>query len=247
MTILTSETDIKKIRESGKVLREIFGWLKGYIKPGLSTAEIDSEIEKQMDKMGGYPAFKGYRGYPAASCISVNEVVVHGIPSEDIVLQDGDIVSIDIGVKKNEFFTDAARTYPVGKIPKDVAKLIRVTEESLYAGIKMAVEGNNLYDISNAIERKVADGGFQEVRMFVGHGIGRNLHEPPEVPNWGEKGKGPKLKKGLLLAIEPMVNMGTRDVEVLSDGWTAVTRDRQLSAHFEHTVIVGEKEAEALT
>jgi len=197
--------------------------------------------------MGGDPAFKGYRGYPSASFISVNEVVVHGIPSDEIEIKDGDIISIDIGVKKNGYYTDAARTFPVGNISKDAARLIKVTEESLFAGIAMAITDNYLYDISNAIEKKVAEHGFQEVRMFVGHGIGKNLHEPPEVPNWGEKGKGPRLKKGLVLAIEPMVNVGTRDVEVLNDGWTAVTRDGKLSAHFEHTIIVGDRKAEALT
>jgi methionyl aminopeptidase len=247
MTVLTNKADIRRARESGKIIKEVFRKAGRMIREGVSTAHIDREIEKMIRKRGGTPAFKGYKGYPAVICASVNEVVVHGIPSEDIILRKGDIVSIDVGVEKNGFYADAAKTFAVGRISKAARKLIDVTKASLDTGIRKAISGNRVSDISNAIQAEIEKAGYQEVRTFVGHGIGRQLHESPEVPNWGEKGKGPRLRKGLLLAIEPMANEGTREVDVLSDGWTAVTRDRKLSAHFEHTVMVGEKGAEILT
>jgi len=247
MTILTDESEIRKVREAGKIIREIFGWIKGRICEGVTTLELDREVEEAIRKCGAEPAFKGYKGYPAAICASVNNVVVHGIPSDRTVLKNGDIISIDIGTKKNGYYADGARTFAVGQISETARKVIRVTEESLLAGIKEAVPGNRISDISNAIESVVRKNGFFEVRAFVGHGIGKNLHESPEIPNWGKKGKGPEIKEGLLLAIEPMVNVGTSDVEVLKDGWTAVTKDGSLSGHFEHTIIVKENGAEALT
>lgn len=247
MTILKNEKEIRKIREAGKVIREIFSYLKKHVKQGVSTALLDREIEKLIRSNGAEPAFKGYKGYPASICASVNEVVVHGIPSEDIILKDGDIIGVDVGVKKNGYFADAARTYTVGKVDDVAARLIEVTRQSLAEGIKQAVSGNRVSDISNAVEMVAKKAGFQEVRAFVGHGIGENLHESPEVPNWGEKGKGPRLEKGLVLAIEPMINAGTRKIKVLSDGWTAVTIDGKLSAHFENTVIVGHKKSEIIT
>ncbi|MCK4852317.1 MAG: type I methionyl aminopeptidase [Candidatus Omnitrophica bacterium] len=248
MTILTDETEIRKIRGSGRIIKEIFDWLKDNIREGISTAALDREIETIIRQKGGEPAFKGYRGYPASSCVSVNEVVVHGIPSDRIILKDGDIVSIDIGVRKNDYFTDAARTFALGGVSEEARKLIRVTEKSLCEGMSKAVVGNSISDISGAIERTIRKSGYQEVRTFVGHGTGRELHESPEIPNWREKGRGStRLKKGLVLAIEPMVNIGTREVRILADGWTAVTKDGKLSAHFEHTVIVGKGKAEALT
>jgi len=247
MTILTDESEIRKVREAGKIIREIFGWIKGRIREGVTTLELDSEVEDAIRRCGAEPAFKGYKGYPAAICASVNNVVVHGIPSDRTVLKNGDIVSIDIGTKKNGYYADGARTFAVGEISETASKVIRVTEESLLAGIKEAVPGNRISDISNAIESVVRRNGFFEVRAFVGHGIGKNLHESPEIPNWGKKGKGPEIKEGLLLAIEPMVNVGTSDVEVLKDGWTAVTKDGSLSGHFEHTIIVKKNGAEALT
>ena len=247
MMVLTSDADIRKIRESGKIVREILVFAKELIKEGTSTAFLDRKIEERIAESNAEPAFKGYKGYPSTICASVNSVVVHGVPSEEVVLKEGDIVSIDVGIKKNGFYADAAATYAVGKIDKEAKRLLEVTEKSLYEGIREAVEGNRVGDISNAVQTVVEKNGFREVRAFVGHGIGTELHEFPEVPNFGEKGKGPRLKEGMLLAIEPMVNAGTRKIKVLEDGWTAVTEDGKLSAHFEHTVMVGRKKAEILT
>ncbi|MFH1552747.1 MAG: type I methionyl aminopeptidase [Candidatus Omnitrophota bacterium] len=247
MTILTNKGDIRKIREAGSIVREIFLRLKKRVRAGISTAALDREVEDIIRRRGAEPAFKGYKGYPAAICASVNEVVVHGIPSEKIVLAEGDIVGIDVGVKKNGFFADAARTFAVGKTNLEANRLIESTRESLWRGIAQAVAGNRVSDISNDIQSVARREGFEEVRAFVGHGIGVHLHESPEVPNWGRKGEGPELKEGLVLAIEPMINIGTRRVKIMPDGWTAVTEDGKLSAHFEDTVIVGRKEAEIIT
>ena len=247
MTILRSESEKRKIREAGNILSGVFDHLAKVARSGVSTAFLDAEVEKIILENDGEPAFKGYKGYPATICASVNEVVVHGIPSEKIVLKDGDIVGIDIGVKKNGFFADAARTYQIGGVSEQAMRLVEVTRMSLDAGIEKAVAGNRVSDISNAIEQVARKSGFKEVRAFVGHGIGKALHEQPEVPNWGGKGKGPVLKEGLLLAIEPMINLGDREVRIMQDGWTAVTADEQLSAHFEDTVIVGKERAEIIT
>jgi methionyl aminopeptidase len=226
-----------------KVLEE----LKTYIKEGLTTKQIEQFVENLIIKMGGIPAFKGYRGYPASACISINEQVVHGIPSEKVFVKEGDIVSVDVGVLYESFYGDAAYTYPVGKISDEAQRLLKVTEEALYKGIAEARVGNRIGDISSAIQRHVESNGFSVVRAFVGHGIGRSLHEEPQIPNFGTKGVGPKLKKGMTLAIEPMVNAGTYGVKILSDGWTAVTEDGSLSAHFEHTIAVTDNEPEILT
>lgn len=247
MTILTNDGDLRKIREAGEVIKKIFSIVSRKVKAGISTAELDSEVERIILEEGAEPAFRGYKGYPAATCASVNEVVVHGIPSRGIVLVEGDIIGIDVGVKKNGYFADAARTYTVGRISEGARRLIEVTKESLAAGIDNAIAGNRISDISNAIQSVAQREGFEEVRAFVGHGIGTHLHEAPEVPNWGKKGKGPELKEGLILAIEPMINAGTRDITILPDGWTAVTADGKLSAHFEDTIIVGTKRAEIIT
>ncbi|MDD5634355.1 MAG: type I methionyl aminopeptidase [Candidatus Omnitrophica bacterium] len=247
MTVVTDKRDIEKIRESGKIIREIFEMIVGKISDGISTAEIDRIVEEFIILRGAKPAFKGYRGFPAATCVSPNEVVVHGIPSKNIILRQGDIVSVDVGVEKNGFFTDAARTFSVGKISEEANALVRATKKALSEGIKAAVAGNRISDISFAVESVAKREGLKEVRMFVGHGIGRQLHEAPEVPNWGEPGRGLVLKEGLLLAIEPMFNIGTREVKIRPDGWTAVTADGELSAHFEDTVIVGKEKAEILT
>ena len=247
MTVLTSESDIRKLRESGEIIREIFIWLEKRVKEGVSTAELDRGVEEIIRERGGEPAFKGYKGYPATICASVNEVVVHGIPSDEVVLKPGDIIGVDVGVRKNGFYTDAARTYSVGEISAEAKHLVKITRECLEKGTEQAVAGNRVSDISHAIETVAKRERLEEVRTFVGHGIGRSLHEPPEVPNWGEKGKGLVLKEGLLLAIEPMINAGTRKINVLEDGWTAVTLDGKLSAHFENTVMVGKKKAEIIT
>ncbi len=247
MTVLTSEKDLKKIRESGKVLKDVFFRLEEIVREGVSTAVLDRQVEEIILEWGAEPAFKGYRGYPASICASVNAVVVHGIPSDDIILADGDIVGIDAGVKKNGYFTDAARTFIVGETSDEARYLIKVTRDCLCEGISQAVEGKRVSDISNAIQSVARKKGLKEVRTFVGHGIGKCLHESPEVPNWGEKGKGPLLKEGLVLALEPMINAGTRNIRVMEDGWTAVTTDGKLSAHFEDTIIVGRKKAEIIT
>ncbi|MBF0252981.1 MAG: type I methionyl aminopeptidase [Candidatus Omnitrophica bacterium] len=247
MTYVTSPLDLEAIRDSGRVLRKIFDKIEGILKPGVSTLEINDQVERWIIEEGAVPAFKGYRGYPSAICASVDEVVVHGIPSKDNKLKNGNIISIDIGVKKNKFYTDAAKTFVIGNISAETKELIHVTKDSLEKGIQKAVAGNRIGDISAAIEKVIAKTRFKEVRSFVGHGVGARLHEDPEVPNWGEAGKGVLLKEGLVLAIEPMVNAGTREVVVLDDGWTAITKDRKVSAHFEHTIIVGKINAEVLT
>ena len=247
MTVLTDKADIKKIRQAGKIIREIFEKIETSAKEGASTLCLDKIAEEVIRKRGALAAFKGYKGYPATICASLNSVVVHGIPSDRVILKAGDIISVDLGLKKDGFFVDAAKTYAVGRIDPKTGKLIEAAEEALAAGIKEAVAGNRVSDISHAIFKTVEKFGFYEVRSFVGHGIGRQLHEEPEVPNWGEPGRGRELKTGLLLAIEPMVNAGTREVKVLGDGWTAVTADGSLSSHFEHTIMVGDNRAEILT
>ncbi|MCK5450328.1 MAG: type I methionyl aminopeptidase [Candidatus Omnitrophica bacterium] len=247
MTILTSTKDMRKIRSSGDVLKKVFSYVEAKIVPGISTLELDRYVEKIIRESDAVPAFKGYKGFPASICASVNEVVVHGIPSDEVVLREGDIISVDVGAKKNGFFTDATRTFSVGKISSEAERLIDVARKCLEAGIEQAIAGSRLSNISHAIEKVAQKAKLKEVRTFVGHGVGKNLHEAPEVPNWGERGKGPVLKEGLVLAIEPMINSGTRDIDIRSDGWTAVTRDGRLSAHFEDTIIVGQKEAEIIT
>ena len=247
MTILRVDEDFNSIRKAGKVVRETLALVESKVKPGVTTAELDAAAEKAIRSLGGEPAFKGYKGYPATICAAVNDVVVHGIPTRKRVLAEGDIVGVDVGARKEGFYADAARTFAVGKVSETAFRLMEVTRESLKKGILQAIEGNRLFDISSAIQTYVNRNGFKEVRAFVGHGIGRQLHEPPEVPNWGVKGRGPILKSGLVLAVEPMVNAGTRDVRVLEDGWTAVTADGELSAHFEETIIIARDEAEIIT
>ncbi|MGC8938528.1 MAG: type I methionyl aminopeptidase [Thermodesulfovibrio sp.] len=247
MIILKSPEEIKKMRQSCRMVAKVLEELKTYIKEGLTTKQIEQFIENLIIKMGGIPAFKGYRGYPASACISINEQVVHGIPSEKVFVKEGDIVSVDVGVLYESFYGDAAYTYPVGKISDEAQRLLKVTEEALYKGIAEARVGNRIGDISSAIQRHVESNGFSVVRAFVGHGIGRSLHEEPQIPNFGTRGVGPKLKKGMTLAIEPMVNAGTYGVKILSDGWTTVTEDGSLSAHFEHTIAVTDNEPEILT
>ncbi|MGB9935174.1 type I methionyl aminopeptidase [Thermodesulfovibrio sp. Kuro-1] len=247
MIILKSPEELKKMRKSCQIVAKVLKELKTYIKEGLTTKQIEQFVENLIIKMGGIPAFKGYRGYPASVCISINEQVVHGIPSEKVFIKEGDLVSVDVGVLCEHFYGDAAYTYPIGKISKEAEKLLKITEEALYKGIAEAMEGKRIGDISHAIQMHVENNGFSVVRAFVGHGIGRSLHEEPQIPNFGTKGIGPMLKKGMTLAIEPMVNAGKHDVKILSDGWTAVTKDGSLSAHFEHTIAITEGEPEILT
>ncbi len=240
MIILKSPREIELIRAGGRILGEAIEMLQDLVKPGVSTKEIDLEVEGLIRKRGARPAFKGYRGFPATVCVSINEEVVHGIPSPHRRLKEGDIVGLDLGCIVDGYYADAAVTLPVGEIAPDVQRLLDVTRESLDKGIAQARPGNRLGDISHTIQGYVEGHGFSVVRAFVGHGIGRALHEDPQIPNFGEAGRGPLLRAGTCVAIEPMVTMGTWDVRILDDGWTAVTADGSLAAHFEHTIAITE-------
>ncbi len=246
MIVIKTKDEIDALRKSGRVLAAIVSQLKGFIKSGITTKEFDQQVEAVIEKHKAKPAFKGYRGYPACACVSLNEEVVHGIPSGRVI-QDGDIVSIDIGIVMDGFFADTAFTVGIGKISKDLEKLISVTKDSLFKGIEQARVGNRLSDISSAVQVFVEKNNFSVVRDFVGHGIGRQLHEEPEVPNFGVAHCGPILKEGMVLAIEPMVNVGGWQTKTLEDGWTVVTSDGKPSAHFEHTVAITENGPEILT
>ena len=237
--ILKSPLEIEKMRRSNRVVAEILQEVKATVQPGMKTRDLDELAEGLLKKHGARSAFKGYNGYPAVLCTSVNEEVVHGIPS-DRVLREGDILSLDFGAVCDNYYGDAAITVPVGNISEEARKLLRVTEEALYKAIEQARPGNHLGDISAAVQRHVERQGFSAVRDFVGHGIGKFLHEKPQIPNFGIPGRGVRLKPGMTLAIEPMINAGGYEVVILEDGWTAVTRDRNLSAHFEHSVAVTE-------
>jgi len=243
---LKNKKEFNKIRKAGKILVNVLENLESFIKPGITTKDIDNRAAKLIRSHGAVPAFKGYKGFPGNVCTSINEVVVHGIPGKE-KLRDGDIVSLDIGVKLDGYFADAAVTFGVGHVSNEARRLIEVTKKSLQAGIDQIWPGNHLSNVSRAVQDTVESNGYSVVRAFVGHGIGAELHEPPEIPNFGIPGKGITLKPGMVLALEPMVNMGTYEVEVLSDGWTAVTKDRKLSSHFEHTVAVTETGSEILT
>lgn len=235
--VLKSPDEIETMRRAGAVVAEVLEVLKGKVRPGATTLDLEKIAEEETIKRKASPAFKGYRGYPFCLCTSVNNEVVHGMPSRK-VLKEGDILSIDYGAFVEGFYGDAAVTVPVGKVSEDAARLVRVTEESLGKAIEAAREGNRLLDISSAVQSHVEPHGFSVVREFVGHGIGRELHEPPQVPNFGVPGRGVRLKAGMVLAIEPMINSGGWAVKILEDGWTAVTADGKLSAHFEHTVAI---------
>lgn len=241
----TSE-EVQLIKESAQILGKAHGEVAKYIKEGVKTSFLDKIAEEYIRDNHGVPSFKGYNGFPASLCISVNEVVVHGFPS-DYVLKDGDIISVDCGVFHQGFHSDSAYTYPVGEVSPQVLSLLKATKESLYLGIQSAVFGNRIGDIGNAIQKFVESKGYTVVRELVGHGLGRNLHESPEVPNYGKKGSGPVLKDGLVIAIEPMVNLGTRNIVQERDGWTIRTADRKPSAHYEHTVAIFEDRTEILT
>jgi methionyl aminopeptidase len=234
------------MRRAGRMVAEILQLLREKVRPGITTLELDRLAEQQCIKWKARPAFKGYGGFPFTICASPNEQVVHGF-SNSQPLVDGDIISIDFGLIIDGFYGDSAVTIPVGEISEDAADLLRVTEESLHCGIAAALAGAHLSDVSNAVQTNVESAGYSVVRDFVGHGIGRQLHEDPQVPNFGVPGRGPRLKSGMTIAIEPMVNAGRADVKVLSDGWTAVTVDGRLSAHFEHTIAITENGPEILT
>jgi len=246
MIIIKSSREIEQLKRSNAIVAEVFEKLKGMIHPGVTTKELDEVAEEYILLKGARPAFKGYRGFPATLCISINEEVVHGIPSQR-QLKEGDIVSLDVGVNFVGYFGDAAITLPVGEIDPEAKRLLEVTEKALTIGIEKAKIGNRLFDISFAIQRWVESHGFSVVRDFVGHGIGRDLHEEPQVPNFGAPHQGPRLEKGMVFALEPMVNEGTYEVRVLSDGWTVVTADGKRSAHFEHTIAITDDGAEILS
>ena len=238
--VLKSPDEIKVMQEANQIVAETLDTLQENIEPGKSTWQLNRIAEKYIETRNAKPAFKGYRGFPGSVCISINDEVVHGIPSKKVILKEGDIVSIDFGVKYKGFYGDAAITVPVGTISPVNGKLLQVTKESLYKGIEQAFAGNRINDISRAVQKHVEQAGFSVVRQFVGHGIGHDLHEPPEIPNYSRKERTPKLLPGMVLAIEPMVNVGKYEVQVLKDGWTVVTRDKSKSAHFEHSVAVTE-------
>ncbi|MDH7479205.1 MAG: type I methionyl aminopeptidase [Syntrophomonadaceae bacterium] len=237
MIILKSDRELGLMREAGLIVAEAHREVARAIQPGISTRELDEIVEAFIVRQGAVPSFKGFRGFPASICASINEEVVHGIPSLRR-LNNGDIISIDIGAIANGFHGDAAVTYPVGDIDEESRRLLRVTEEALHLAIQKAVVGNRLSDISHAVQKHAEGHGLSVVRDYVGHGIGRTMHEPPQVPNYGPPGRGPRLKHGMTLALEPMVNMGSYEVVEKEDQWTVVTRDGRRSAHFEHTVAV---------
>ncbi len=243
---IKSDTELEYMRSAGKVVADTLAMIQKVIKPGITTAEIDKLAEEFILAQGAIPSFKGYGGFPGSICASVNDVVIHGIPN-DTVLVEGDIISVDCGAILNGYHGDAARTFPVGNISKEAQHLIDVTKESFFKGIEKAVVGNRLTDISAAIQKYAESFGYSVVRDFVGHGIGTSMHEDPQVPNYGTAGKGPKLVHGVVLAIEPMINMGNYKVKIKPDGWTVVTSDGKLSAHYENTIAITNEGVEILT
>jgi methionyl aminopeptidase len=247
MIICKSATEIEKLRRSGRMVREVLGEIRGQVRPGITTFDLDQYVEKRLKGLGARPAFKGYRGYPCCLCASVNDEVIHGIPSQRRVLKEGDILSLDMGVVLDGYYGDSAITVPVGAISESAQRLLQVTEESLELAIDKVRLGNRLGDISATVQEHAEKNGYSVVREFVGHGIGKSMHEDPQVPNFGHPGHGPQLKEGMVFAIEPMVNAGGPAVRVLDDNWTAVTLDGKLSAHFEHMVAVTHNGPDVLT
>lgn len=247
MIIIKSDQEIDIMRESGKVTAHILKELEKFIRPGISTMDIDQFVEKTILSNNMIPSFKGYNGFPASACVSINNEVVHGIPDAARFLKEGDIVSVDVGCTHKGYISDAARTYPVGVISPEAQKLIDATRDSFFEGLKFCRPGYRLSDISHAIQLKAESEGFSVIRDFVGHGVGRAMHEEPQIPNYGKPGRGPRLTKGMVFAIEPMINQGTFEVDVLADNWTVVTLDGKLSAHYENTVVITDDEPELIT
>ncbi|MBN1297768.1 type I methionyl aminopeptidase [bacterium] len=246
MIFLKSSHEIDLMRQANQIVADALEKVLYAIKAGVSTEYLDRCCEECIREHGAEPAFKGYRGFPNALCVSINDEIVHGIPGSR-KLMDGDIVSCDVGVLHRGYYGDAAMTFPVGEVSEDADRLMKTTEEALYLGIEQAVAGNRLYDIGHAVQTRVEKEGFSVVKVFVGHGIGRQLHEDPQIPNYGPAGRGIRLRDGMVLAIEPMVNTGSDEVEILDDGWTAVTKDGSLSAHFEHSIVVRDGSPEILS
>lgn len=247
MIIIKTQREIEIMRKAGRIVAGAHELVKKNIKPGISTMELDKMVEEYIRSCNAIPAFKGYNGFPASICTSVNEEVVHGIPSLSVKLKDGDIISVDIGAVFEGYVGDGAKTFPVGQIDSEKEKLIKVTRQSFYEGIKYAKPGFRLSDISHAIQSYAESFGFSVVRDFVGHGVGKKMHEEPQIPNFGSPGKGPRLQKGMVLAIEPMINAGKYHVNILSNDWTVVTLDGKASAHYEHTIAITDGEPELLT
>ncbi|HET6351351.1 MAG TPA: type I methionyl aminopeptidase [Coriobacteriia bacterium] len=247
MIVRKSAAEIELMREAGRISARALRLVGEAVRPGITTAELDEIAEAAIRDEGAIPAFLGYHGYPSTLCTSINSQVVHGIPSKDVRVVEGDVLSVDVGAVIGGYFGDNARTFPVGQISEEARRLLEVTDASLSAGIDACVVGNRLYDIGANVQRVAEAGGYGVVREYVGHGIGRAMHEDPNVPNYGVAGTGPKLEVGMVFAIEPMVNMGGAAVDSLPDGWTVVTRDGSLSAHFEHTVAITKDGADILT
>ncbi len=247
MIVLKSAREIEIMRQGGQILAALMEHLRDNVKSGMSTLEIDEDVEAFITRRGAQPAFKGYRGFPASVCVSINEEIVHGIPSAQRRLKEGDIVGLDLGCIVDGYYADCAFTMAIGEVPPPVEHLLDVTRQSLELAVAQCRPGRRLSDVSHAVQQHVEAHGLGVVRAFVGHGIGRALHEEPQVPNFGEPGRGPQLKPGMVLAIEPMVTMGSWDVRILDDGWTAVTADGSLAAHFEHTVAITEQGPSVLT
>lgn len=247
MITIKSPREIVLMKEASQILITARQALFEKIQPGISTEALDQHADKIIRELGGIPSFKNYEGYPKSICTSVNEVVIHGIPSGKVILKDGDIISIDIGVNVKGYHADSAFTYAVGNISEDATQLLEITEKALYIGIDEARPGNYVSNIGHAIENFIKPYGYSIVETFTGHGIGKELHEAPQVLNYGPKNQGPKLKPGMTICIEPMINLGRKDVKVLSDGWTVVTEDKSLSAHFEHMILITEDGCEIMT
>ena len=247
MIIIKNSEQLKLMRIAGRITAEALMVAKESIRPGMSTLELDTKIRQHIEKCGATPTFLGYNGFPGSACISINEQVIHGIPSNKVIIREGDIVKVDVGARFRGYNGDSARTFAVGKVSDEALRLISVTEQSFYEAMKVAKAGNRIGDIGHAIENFVISNGFSVVRTYTGHGVGADLHEEPEIPNYGRPGRGARLYPGMTLAIEPMVNVGTENVKVLRDGWTVVTADGKLSAHYENSIAITESDPIILT
>ncbi len=247
MVIIKNSEQLALMRKAGKITAEALLVARDVIRPGVSTKEVDTKVRTFIEKCGATPSFLGYNGFPGSACISLNEQVIHGIPSNDVIIREGDIVKVDVGARYRGYNGDSARTFPVGKVSDEALRLISVTEASFYEAMKVARAGNRIGDIGHAVESFVISNGFSVVKAFVGHGLGKDLHEEPEVPNYGKPGRGTRLYAGMTLAIEPMVNAGVYDVNILRDGWTVVTADGKLSAHYENSIAITESDPIMLT
>ena len=247
MVIIKNSEQLALMRKAGKITAEALLVAREAVKPGVSTKEVDTKIRAFIERCGATPSFLGYNGFPGSACISINDQVIHGIPSPRVIIADGDIVKVDVGARYRGYNGDSARTFAVGRVSDEALRLISVTEKSFYEAMKVAKAGNRIGDIGNAVEGFVISNGFSVVKAFVGHGLGRDLHEEPEVPNYGKPGRGPRLYAGMTLAIEPMVNAGGLEVNILKDGWTVTTADGSLSAHYENSIAITESDPIILT